>query len=161
MRVVVPPVFSSHPALVASANDDPRHRTDDHPGVTSACAWLTSPQLESHVTHAMAELQDVLRGSLEMSRQDTSRDDRGVGQLTFRIILYSAISSLFLLLPKGSFTLPDTFGSAEMVRVLKNDGLAPINFVGKLSCSRFSQSSIKETYKLWSENWWYNHLSSE
>ena len=69
--------FSSCQGLGPSSRGDPYGRSRDCPGVRSACDWLTSSQLESHVTHAMAELQDVLRGSLEVYSRE-GYDNRGI-----------------------------------------------------------------------------------
>lgn len=45
--------------------------------VTSAQAWFTSPQLQSHLTSAVGELQSALRRMSEAWDGESGRDDRG------------------------------------------------------------------------------------
>ena len=54
--------------------------------VTSAQAWFTSSQLQSHLTSAVNELQSVLNRMSEASDGDSGRSDRG--QLKYAVICF-------------------------------------------------------------------------
>lgn len=54
--------------------------------VTSAQAWFTSSQLQSHLTSAVSELQSALNRMSEAWDGDSGRDDRG--QLAYGVMFY-------------------------------------------------------------------------
>ena len=54
--------------------------------VTSALAWFTSSQLQSHLTSAVNELQSALNRMSEASDGDSGRDDRG--QWKYAVIFF-------------------------------------------------------------------------
>lgn len=53
---------------------------------TSAQAWFTSSQLQSHLTRAVNELQSALNRMSEASDGDSGRDDRG--QWKYAVIFF-------------------------------------------------------------------------